>query len=444
MSWSSVTAEHVRRAIAECDELGLVDFRREYGFGEALVYDLVYEGRRYDSKAILGVAYIFANGERPRHYSGGADTVVPRLGKLGFTVENRHISEPLPAARQPLVLIAPCYGDHGSRARFADTLAREVAFADPPVRDYLTDEEREMLLKLHPGGTARFWGATSRYDSDIDDLAVGDPILFTGDLRVQAIGKVGCKLRKRALADALWPPEPGKDSWSNVYSVSEFRRVSDLLYRDIQLPLGYSPRYMFYRTQVTTAEQAAALIASLNLAPDEADDPSDEDRRADEALARALATDSAVVDAEASNTDTTQYQREPGTVVVQRQESRFVARYRQTLPDAQAKRLRLAVGFTDLYLIDTADLIEAKRSAGHRYVREALGQLLDYAAHCTQPLNKLTALFPAKPTASDVYLLHAYGIDCLYWEGGDDFPRLEAPAEARDRIRAAWSSMGQP
>jgi Domain of unknown function (DUF3883) len=94
MSWPAVTAEHVRRAIAECNKLGHVDFRRKYGFGEALVYDLVYERHRYDSKAILGVAYIFANGERPRHYSGGAATVVPRLRKLGFTVENRHVSEP--------------------------------------------------------------------------------------------------------------------------------------------------------------------------------------------------------------------------------------------------------------------------------------------------------------------------------------------------------------
>ena len=41
-----------------------------------------------------------------------------------------------------------------------------------------------------------------------------------------------------------------------------------------------------------------------------------------------------------------------------------MARYRQTLPAAQAKRPRLTVGWTDLYLIDTADLIEAKRSPG--------------------------------------------------------------------------------
>lgn len=120
-----------------------------------------------------------------------------------------------------------------------------MAFAEPPVRDYLTAEELDILLKLHTSGTARFWGATSRYDSDINDLAVGDPILFTGDLHVQAIGQVGGKLRNHLLADALWPPEAGKDSWSNVYSVLDFRRVSDLLYQDIQLRLGYSPRCMF-------------------------------------------------------------------------------------------------------------------------------------------------------------------------------------------------------
>jgi hypothetical protein len=99
------------------------------------------------------------------------------------------------------------------------------------VRDYLTEEELEMLLKLHPGGTARFWGAKPSYNSKIDLLAVGDPVLFMGDYRVQAIGKVGCKIRKQALANELWRPEPGEDSWTNVYSVLDFRRVSDLLYR---------------------------------------------------------------------------------------------------------------------------------------------------------------------------------------------------------------------
>jgi hypothetical protein len=150
-----------------------------------------------------------------------------------------------------------------------------------------------------------------------------------------------------------------------------------------------------------------------------------------------------VVDAEASHVESSEYERKPGTVTLHRAEARLVARYRQTLPEAQAKRLRLAVGWTDLYCVKDADLIEAKRSAEHRYVREALGQLLDYAAHSTQPVNRLTALFPAAPAHCDVQLLHAYGIDCLHWAGGDEFPRLEAPAGARERISTVWSSLAR-
>jgi hypothetical protein len=174
------------------------------------------------------------------------------------------------------------------------------------------------------------------------------------------------------------------------------------------------------------------------------DDPEKEEQRAAEALLRALASDSTVVEAEASHVESTQYERKAGNVTVWRGEAQLVARYRRTLPDTQAKRIRLAVGWTDLYRVKEADLIEAKVSARHRYVRQALGQLLDYAAHCTLPVNRLTALFPTTPPPSDIQLLHAYGIDCLYWAGGEKFPRLEAPAEARERIATAWSTLAQP
>jgi hypothetical protein len=147
-----------------------------------------------------------------------------------------------------------------------------------------------------------------------------------------------------------------------------------------------------------------------------------------------------VVEAEASHVETSEYERLPGKVTVKRGEAQLVKRYTQTFPEAPAKRLRLVVGLTDLYRVEEADLIEAKVSAKHRYVREALGQLLDYAAHCTQPVNRLTALFPESPAPRDIRLLHLYGIDCLYWAGGDRFPRLEAPPEARQRMASAWSS----
>lgn len=299
------------------------------------------------------------------------------------------------------------------------------------------------LLKLHPEGTARFWGALARHDTKMDRLAEGDPILFTGLNRVQAIGRVGCLLRNAALADALWEPDPDTGSWSNVYSVFDFHLVHDLEYSDIQVLAGYSSGDRFQETRVPRPEQAAALISGLGLDVDEVAARA-EQQRADEALAQALALDSAVVDAESIYVQSSQYERAPGTVTLRRLEARLVARYRETLPEAQAKRLRLSVGWTDLYRVEDADLIEAKRSPGHHFVREALGQLLDYAAHSTQPVTRLTVLFPAAPSTSDVKLLHVYGIDCLYWAGAYDFERLEAPTEARSRIARAWSSLAHP
>ena len=171
----------------------------------------------------------------------------------------------------------------------------------------------------------------------------------------------------------------------------------------------------------------------------------DDESQAARNLIRELAKDSAIVPAERRHTLTASYQRAPGNITVRRGEAQLVDRFLQTLPASKATRLQLPVGLTDLYDSETGELIEAKVSAEHRYVRQALGQLLDYAAHCDLPVNLLTALFPAAPAPSDTRLLHRYGIDCLYWTGSTTFHRLQAPLPARERIRAIWSTpSGRP
>lgn len=161
-----------------------------------------------------------------------------------------------------------------------------------------------------------------------------------------------------------------------------------------------------------------------------------------ERLLKALGVGSAVVNVEANRTASTQYERLAATILVRRAEAQLVALYRQTLPQDQVKRLRVPGGWTDLYVLGDGDLIEAKSGATHQYVRDALGQLLDYAAHVTHYVGRLTALFPRVPATRDVRLLHAYGIDCLHWTGeGATFHRLEAPTPARDRIKAIWASV---
>lgn len=84
-----VTAAAVLSAIREYDELGQVAFLEKYGFRPAVRYTLIHDGRRYDSKAIVGAAHGYATGIplRPAEFSGGAATVVKVLVGLGFEVE---------------------------------------------------------------------------------------------------------------------------------------------------------------------------------------------------------------------------------------------------------------------------------------------------------------------------------------------------------------------
>ena len=86
--WSPVRPADVRAAVAEYDELGRDAFLTKHGFGRAGSFLLACDGRDYDSKAILGVAYGHATGRvlGPRAFSGGTSGAAGVLRRLGFTV----------------------------------------------------------------------------------------------------------------------------------------------------------------------------------------------------------------------------------------------------------------------------------------------------------------------------------------------------------------------
>jgi 5-methylcytosine-specific restriction protein A len=80
----------VVQAIQEADALGRERFLDKYGFGHSRVYFLEYEGRLYDSKAIVGAAlhrqHPAAEPLSAADFSGGEQTVQRKLEQLGFTV----------------------------------------------------------------------------------------------------------------------------------------------------------------------------------------------------------------------------------------------------------------------------------------------------------------------------------------------------------------------
>jgi 5-methylcytosine-specific restriction protein A len=83
-----VSRAAVLQAMAEYDSLGPDRFLELYGFGRARDYVLVFEGREYDSKAIVGVAHKYEYGQALLHdqFSGGKQEAAAWLKRLGFVV----------------------------------------------------------------------------------------------------------------------------------------------------------------------------------------------------------------------------------------------------------------------------------------------------------------------------------------------------------------------
>ena len=86
----------VAQAIVQYDSLGRDRFLKKYGFGRSRAYFLVYGGKHYDSKAIVGAAHGFQFGSplRSQDFSGGKATVKPQLESLGRSLGLFSISKP--------------------------------------------------------------------------------------------------------------------------------------------------------------------------------------------------------------------------------------------------------------------------------------------------------------------------------------------------------------
>ena len=77
--------ERVVEAIKEFDEIGQDEFLEKYKFGKARTSWLIRNGKRYDSKAIIGAAYRIVTSRllKPIDFHGG-NPVLIELSRLGF------------------------------------------------------------------------------------------------------------------------------------------------------------------------------------------------------------------------------------------------------------------------------------------------------------------------------------------------------------------------
>lgn len=75
----------VEKATDEFDEIGQDEFLEKYKFGKARTSWLTRNGKQYDSKAIIGVAYRIVTSRqlKPIDFHGG-NPVLIELSRLGF------------------------------------------------------------------------------------------------------------------------------------------------------------------------------------------------------------------------------------------------------------------------------------------------------------------------------------------------------------------------
>jgi hypothetical protein len=349
----------------------------------------------------------------------------------------------------PQVLIQPVFGNREASANWANTVQHQVRFDATDNAAVLTDAQLRTLLAIHPSGQAQIWGVTANQNSRADRIQPGDVILFTGHNFVLAIGRVGCSFRNSAFADLLWKPHPERGSWLNIYSILALEPAGlpyDVLRGLPHFPSGH--RFMGFEILKPNAAEDVLDYLGIEAAPES---PAERELEA-QVIAESLeglgepADSGRFLDIEGAHTAEGEYERAASKVRFRRVEARLVHTYTETLDGFIIKRYKTTSQLmTDIYLTKDdgtrSEIIEAKGKADHAYVREALGQLLDYAPHLEPPAERLSALFPARPSEADVALLHRYGIDLIYHDGAGRFAREAAPAAHRDSMRQIWSRM---
>lgn len=128
------------------------------------------------------------------------------------------------------------------------------------------------------------------------------------------------------------------------------------------------------------------------------------------------------VPVEASNVETFLRQHSPVVESVEsvRREAGLVRRYIEWLESQGQTASRHAIPvpgsqlmYTDVYVDQTGEMLEAKASASRENIRIALGQILDYERFVDH--SSLSVLVPSKPTQDMLSLLIKHGVGCV-WE----------------------------
>ncbi|MFF7329019.1 HNH endonuclease [Streptomyces sp. NPDC008150] len=234
MGLGEVTRAGVLAAVHECQCLGREAFRRRHGFGQATTYELVMDGDRYDSKAVVGVAHLYSAGKllSAGDFSGGAHTVARRLRDLGFTVHTGATTVTSDGERKaaPQMVLQPRGGprERGPQ-NFAKSVRQGIRLADVA---HVLGDHAEVLNSLYPGGVARLWGATPTTERNNEKVRalrgrrVGDDVFFYTEKNFFARATILDLFDSPLLAKEIWGTKQDGSTWEHIMALGEVEEFS--------------------------------------------------------------------------------------------------------------------------------------------------------------------------------------------------------------------------
>lgn len=324
------------------------------------------------------------------------------------------------------VALQPCAAK-ASMDHYADTIERPVAFA--AYDHLLTTQERKVLTRAHPNGSASLWGvmpgARGQQVPKWERLEPGDHIFFAGGGRVFADAVLTAKVRNPRLAEELWgngvAGNGDQQTWELMFAVHDVTPL-DIPITDLNIAIQRRPNANVQEFVVLPRATSAAALTLL---------PTPADRLLSEDLTTATVQD---IPIEAWNVEKYIAQRTDTSKPALRREAELVQAYVDWLRTRGQETCRQAIAlpggttlYTDVFNSDTKELLEAKAAAGRREIREGLGQLLDYSRFVSHDTRAL--LVPQRPLPDLVELLHAYGLSAV-WREGDEFFRSDRERHA--------------
>lgn len=409
-------------AMAEFDRIGRDPFLEKYGFGHATAYFVELDGKRYDSKAIVGAAHGYQHGTPLRHdeFSGGDATVASRLSALGFMVTRSGIGWTIPI------------GTVTTRSEIKEQYGGSIYGGIEPSRT-----TPNILIYTDPSeGEANGYnydewvGSDGRVFCYTGEGLRGDQELKDGNKAILEHARTGRTLRLFEALDKKKRPGGKRQRYVGAFRVDESapyrrepapdidrRQRTVLVFRLLRDDVVATPAFPS-ASDHAQPPTPPALVNTPGAGPSA---PSIE--RPEDYLAERSSANIELVASERNVV--TEYEMVPRTgSIAMREEAALVRDFEAWLRSQRHEVMRVRIRIpgeshtlvTDAFDVTAGTLYEAKSGTDRATVRLGIGQLLDYLRFVPGATGAL--LLPSEPSDDLKSLIKACGIGVVYKDLG--------------------------